>query len=341
MASREVMEARSRRRSQRRRRSPINSFISFWVCGGVAVLTLLIGFGSLGGVFPALDLASHFQAIYFVCAIAGFIACALLRRWRWMVLAMACAALTGMRVVPWYLGGSAPANVEGEPLRVLLINVRTTNDRDDDVLALVRAEDPDLIVLHEVNERWMNALESLRTDYPYVLSGPREDNFGIALFSRLPLANESVFRTGTFSLPSLRANVALENGATVELWSTHPLPPISISNTAERDAQLEAVAERIAKRAGPRLLVGDLNATMWSAPYRDLVGTTGLHNARRGHGLLPTWPMSLPALTRIPIDHCLHTDDIAVASIELGPDIGSDHRPVVVELIVPDVRPES
>ena len=40
---------------------------------------------------------------------------------------------------------------------------------------------------------------------------------------------------------------------------------------------------------GPIMVVGDLNATMWSAPYRSLIDSTGLRNARRGFGILPSW----------------------------------------------------
>ena len=57
----------------------------------------------------------------------------------------------------------------------------------------------------------------------------------------------------------------------------------------------------------------------------------GLLNARRGHGLIPSWPTFLPFLM-IPIDHCLVSPDASVVDIDSGPDIGSDHLPIFVKL---------
>jgi endonuclease/exonuclease/phosphatase (EEP) superfamily protein YafD len=60
---------------------------------------------------------------------------------------------------------------------------------------------------------------------------------------------------------------------------------------------------------------------------------TGLVNATLESGLRPTWP-TRPALARIPIDHFLLSDHLNVASIRTGPDIGSDHLPLILDLAV-------
>jgi endonuclease/exonuclease/phosphatase (EEP) superfamily protein YafD len=42
----------------------------------------------------------------------------------------------------------------------------------------------------------------------------------------------------------------------------------------------------------------------------------------------PTWSSAL----RVPIDNCFVSGGVAVRSYEDGPDVGSDHRPLVVDL---------
>ena len=81
------------------------------------------------------------------------------------------------------------------------------------------------------------------------------------------------------------------------------------------------------------IVAGDFNATPWSPHFRDLLATTGLRDAGSGRGWLPTWPTWLgPA--GIPIDHVLVKGPVTVAGLSLGPDVGSDYRPLVADLRV-------
>ncbi len=124
-------------------------------------------------------------------------------------------------------------------------------------------------------------------------------------------------------------------GRRVFLLATHPVPPITMTLARKRDEQLEVVAQRLVGRSGPTLLVGDLNITMWCVPYRKLINTTGLFDARRGFGVIPTWPMIGPRLMQIPLDHCLHSSEFTVISCAAGQPFGSDHLPLIVELALP------
>jgi len=40
----------------------------------------------------------------------------------------------------------------------------------------------------------------------------------------------------------------------------------------------------------------------------------------------------MSVLLRVPIDHCLVSSELAVVNHEVGPDLGSDHFPVLVTL---------
>ena len=66
----------------------------------------------------------------------------------------------------------------------------------------------------------------------------------------------------------------------------------------------------------------------WYAPARPK--GTGLRDSSRGMGLQPTWPADIPLLW-IPIDHCLYSDGIEIRGRRTGPDVGSDHFPLIVD----------
>ena len=110
------------------------------------------------------------------------------------------------------------------------------------------------------------------------------------------------------------------------------MPPMSVAAQSARNEHLTQMTAFAKARSEPLIIVGDLNMTMWSPSHRSLCDELGLTNTRRGFGILPSWPASLPSVMRIPIDHCLVSDGITVLDCRLGRDIGSDHLPLIVDL---------
>ena len=165
--------------------------------------------------------------------------------------------------------------------------------------------------------------------YPYSVSSPRVDNFGIALFSKLPLIDPVVTSFGPDAdVPSVQAKIAWQ-GKTLTFLGTHPVPPISPQYAQLRNEQLHAVALHSSTLEGSILLMGDLNTTPWSYHFRRLLAVSGLTDCNRGYGLQTTWHAQRPML-RIPIDHCLHSSDITILDKRVGRDVGSDHFPIIV-----------
>ncbi len=218
-------------------------------------------------------------------------------------------------------------------LRVLLINVRTENERFAEVRALVAELSPDVIVFEELNRTWERELATVFASYPNTVGVPRSDNFGIRLVSRLPLVDAEVVSCGGFDLPSVVATVTV-GGRHVRVVGTHPIAPVGAAECADRDAQLVRIAAIARESDVPLVVAGDLNCTPWSRAFARFEDESGLVDTGRRRGWAPTWPALLGPLG-IPLDHVLVSADLVVRGREVTRAFGSDHRGVLVEVGLP------
>jgi len=297
--------------------------------GAVACLATLLGF--LGRFWWFLDLFSHFRVQYLVGL--GFLGILLLvgrrRRTATVFLAFACVNL--VLVAPLYFGRRSELPEGSTAWRAMLLNVNTHYGDADRVKDAILAADPDILVLEEISARWVSDLAWLTNSHPHSVVQPREDNFGIGLFSKLPLAESKVAYITRANVPSILATV--DAGHTnLRVLATHPLPPRNGDYSRWRNEQLDRLPDYV-RPPLPVLLLGDLNVTPWSCHFRRLLARTGLRDSATGYGVQPTWPNFNPLL-RIPIDHCLHSPDILVVDRRIGPDVSSDHYPVIVDFAV-------
>src|SRR5262249_5795005 len=159
---------------------------------------------------------------------------------------------------------------------------------------------------------------------------PQRNNFGIAIFSRIPLDDLTIESLGN-NYPALIAKLNF-GGTPITVVGIHPMSPMSQARHEFRNWQLKKAGKLLAETPGEKALLGDLNCTSWSPAFRDLLARSGLRDSRLGRGVQPSWPTGLPSLLRIPIDHCLVSGGLEVENRRTGPDIGSDHLPIVVDL---------
>lgn len=280
-----------------------------------------------------LDLTSHFRWYWLLAAIAWLI----LAGRRQGRLATACLALVvivnGAALLPYWLPAAViQGAASSEPLELISLNVLADNPDKAPTLAYLRHRGADLVVLLEVDQAWADALDELAPLYPHRLVRLRDDTFGIAILSQLPLSDPQV-ETPAEGPPVMVVGVPRgEEGCLVV--AAHPPPPISAEWSARRDAQLAAIGERAAVESRPVIVAGDLNATPWSHGFRQLVGPRGLRDSAVGRGLQPTWN-ARHWLPRIPIDHVVISEEVEVLSRSIGPDVGSDHLPVEATLLIP------
>lgn len=286
--------------------------------------------GLLGSWNWLLDLFAHFRWQYLIVSVL-VLALAVWRRAAWVVAAAGITLLLNGLLIGQLAWQPEPARstlAADAGISIAILNVQRVNSRTQDVLEYLRLADPDVIVLMEVDLKWMQALQPLQESHPHHLAAARDDNFGMAFFSRIAVASRHLAQFGDAGLPSIEATL-VHRGRELLLIGTHPPPPLGARLAAMRDRQLRAVAGRVAAEDRPVVVVGDLNATPWSNGLRQLAsGRLGFRGASAPWS--PTWRVG--SVLAVPIDHALCTSPLVISRHEVGPDVGSDHRPVAIRL---------
>jgi endonuclease/exonuclease/phosphatase (EEP) superfamily protein YafD len=302
--------------------------------GLLACLATLTGF--VGRFWWGFELTTHFPVQY-TLVLGGFALILLaLRRWRWSMLFGAFALLNLTFLVPAFQEDdpATPATAGHQiTLRALIANVNAENRDFQRIRDLIATADPDLVVLLEATPWLLDRLRDLGERYRHRVAEPRDDLFGIALFSRHPLAQSQIVRFGDPASPPAIVATITAGARPFTLIGAHPWPPVSADLAEGRNRQLRALAARVRQSQGPVLVLGDLNLSPWSPWFARLLADSGLRDSRRGRGLQPSWPVDWPPLW-IPIDHALFSEGICIRHRAIGPAIGSDHYPVIVDFQV-------
>ena len=290
--------------------------------------------GLLGRYVWFLEICTHFK-LQLACCFVFYAALELAaRRRRHAAASLAFAAFNAFPVLLLFL----PAGTQATPappaahLRILQANILTCNTNAPALLALVARENPDVIVLQEPNSRWLNALAPLTNSYPVHAALPREDNFGAAIFCKASALSADIFLlSDPEGAPSSQACIAV-GGKRLTVVGTHTLAPYNEYMWRGRNRFTLELAATLRKVEGPLVVTGDFNNTPWSASFRAFLAASGLRDSAQGRGPLLTWPTTSIPPVRIPLDHCFHSDAVRILGRRLGPDIGSDHLPLIIDV---------
>jgi len=305
-----------------------------WIHRFAAAVGIVTVAGWWGDWHWLLDLTSHFRVHWLIVSLAGAFLCLRPLRPAPLIVLLAAAAANAWVVAPYWLPTAAsPTPSTAMPVRVVALNVRRVNRDTARSIAHLRERAADVVAVIEIDARWAAVLSDLDDLYPHRMIEPRDDNLGIALLSRWPLADARRAEFGGSQRPNMLARVLHPAGSFLFV-ATHPYPPLNAATTAAIAAQLGGIGDLVAAEAGPCIVAGDLNATPWSAGFRRLVSRGGLRDTALGRGVVATWNARLP-LPGIPIDHVLVTPDVVVLDHRVGPDVGSDHLPVEAVLRLP------
>ncbi|WP_062303195.1 endonuclease/exonuclease/phosphatase family protein [Demequina subtropica] len=301
----------------------------------VPVLVRLTGFeaGPLAIAVSMLPWATLAALIAVMLAAAA-------RAWNLMVAALVTWGLGVLWMAPLFTGPAA----SGEPvLTVATVSLANNGVRTDEVLALAREGDVDLLAATELTPLMLEWLREKGIDdlMPYSAVYPEDGKFGTGLWSTLPIEDATLETALTAA--TVRAEIAFGTGR-ITVVVPHPESPGLLEHGVWED-DLEALQALLESEEGTVIVAGDLNTTRDHRAFRE-IEALGYVDAvdSAGAGFMGTYPDGLvvsrvwpgPAWVTTPlvaIDHVLVRGSTLQAveahTVSLQ---GSDHRALVVRL---------
>lgn len=299
--------------------------------GGLAVAT---GAAVFAGQATWFNLANHLLLQIAYATAAVLVVSILWRWWRWAGAAALLLIAQAAVVLPastWrHPGTTANARESAATLRVVGFNLWVRNRAIADSIAFLRQASADVVVLSEVTPAWRAALEGLADTYPYRVDCARNGRCGLALLSRRPWLSARAWQDPD-GIPLVEARIIVDDRV-VTVVGTHLARPFPGWEHDGQQGQAAFMGRFLAAIEGPRVLVGDLNAAPWSPLVRSLAEQAGMVPLP---GIDGTWPADLPQPLRVPIDQILVSREFGVPAREVGPNAGSDHRPVIADIPLP------
>ncbi|MFA7535195.1 MAG: endonuclease/exonuclease/phosphatase family protein [Desulfuromonadales bacterium] len=294
-----------------------------------------------GDQYLAGRLAGYFMPWLLAVLLPGLLIAMVAQR-KWLALALgAPIALIVITYAPLFL----PASEERPPaaLKVMSYNIWSHNEDMAAAAAVIRREQPDILMLQEINSRQLGRLQLLLDDlHPSgALHIIHDDDLLQAVVSRFPVVPlESLRHRGQ----AQQARIATTWGP-VTVFNVHPLRH---GGWHHRYRQIVALLkEEVLDEQGPTILAGDFNVNDQTQLYRKITRYLRDAHWQAGFGFGFTFPADasrfyrkykIPPLIRI--DHIFYSPHFLAQNARTLQDSGgSDHYPVVAELIPPAIRP--
>ncbi len=229
----------------------------------------------------------------------------------------------------------APSKADKDhSIRIMSANVLMSNTEYQKLIELVTGYQPDLLITLESDETWQQQLSCLEKDYPYRVYCPKDNRYGMHLYSKFKIKRYEVCELIETDIPSIHILFEDADGIEVQGHFIHPAPPSPTEEDSSRprDTELIILAKALQDRKRPCIVAGDLNDVAWSRSTRLFMSISGLLDPRKGRGFFNTFHASY-FFMRWPLDHLFHSEEFTVKRIERLAKYGSDHFALLTELV--------
>jgi endonuclease/exonuclease/phosphatase (EEP) superfamily protein YafD len=283
------------------------------------------------------DVLRHFTPLFFLASLAALGAVYALGQRR-AVLALAAFACLGPALImaPEFAAATAQAltprpPAEAPQLKLMSMNLWLRNYELDAAEALIRREQPDILILEEADDQWRTLIERIADEYGHMAYCMREYWCNTIILSRFDFVED--ITPPVYAIAAARMALPERlGGGVIEVVGVHAHWPWPAGRQQQEFAQIGAFSKRLNPERA--LIAGDFNSTPWS-------NTLGLLDAevpfpRRTRALF-SWPAPARAffgkirapIPMMPIDQIYAGTNWRVVELRRGPAIGSDHYPLI------------
>jgi endonuclease/exonuclease/phosphatase (EEP) superfamily protein YafD len=258
---------------------------------------------------------------------------------RWQVLWLLPLLLNLWLISP--TGHGSQSAHTGMLLKVAHVTLDHTQHNLQPVIDYLERLQADVVSILEVTPTSLPQLQAGLNHYQPVAASPHPDSKGTAWFiakhPRLPLkpSQHRVIHLPQDSDRPILETMILVGNRQVTFLCFQAIRPSDGERLAYQVQEFNALSQwsqTALTQKQDLVVMGDFNDTPWSGRFLQLLVASGLHLAKTGLGVYPTWHTSLPRFLQIPIDHCLLSPSLAAHRYSVGNRINSDHAPIVVEL---------
>lgn len=309
---------------------------------GTALMLGLVGLGfavvCLGGAWSdRLDAFTHAAPLWLMMGLGACVLGGAFARGgeRWVMVGLGVATLLACSVLMlpelWASWRFKPATPAQSDLKVIQFNIWHDNRTPEKSLDWILAQDADVVIMEEGGGEAWPVIKALKAAYPFA-SCDKAAKCETWIFSRKKVLDRGGMPTDRPYLSGSWATLADAKGpfTVVGVHYTWPVPPGLQQAQSRKLVKFVSGLDRKST-----IVTGDFNSTPWSFTLKRQDKAIGL---RRWTRAIPSWPASqfsrvmVAPAAFLPIDHVYAGSDWRAVSVERGPALGSDHRPIVITL---------
>lgn len=214
----------------------------------------------------------------------------------------------------------------GSYFSMLSYNMNIYNQNFNELINLIKKSKPDIIILLEVNQSIRNKLLNTNLLQKYSIGLNNKERLATLVFSKFNIYKNSSFYSNS---EVIDFKLIIKNKK-INILAAHLFPPKLQHRYEKMKSTYNQIIKWSQNTAGKKIIVGDLNFTIWSFYFKNLIengySTKFMHLIFRS-----SWP-SFSSFIGVVIDHIFVSKDLYISEIIICKKLESDHRPLLTKI---------